>query len=55
MENNKKDNGIIKAIKQNKKYMLCIGTYKDYDNVVNAKKEIEKLGIDCFIVVKKED
>ena len=54
MENNKKDNGIIKAIKQNKKYMLCIGTYKDYDSVVNAKKEMEKKGINCFIV-KKED
>lgn len=36
------------------KYRLCVGSYKEYDNAVNAKKELEKMGIECFIV-KKED
>lgn len=46
-----KEVGTIKAIKQ-QKYMLCFGSYKHYENAVNAKKEFEKMGITCYI--KKE-
>lgn len=36
------------------KYRVCVGSYAEYNNAVNKKKELEKMGIDCFIV-KKED
>lgn len=36
------------------KYRVCVGSFAQYQNAVNKKKELENMGIDCFIV-KKED
>lgn len=35
-------------------YRVCVGSFIEYDNAVNKKKELEAMGINCFIV-KKED
>lgn len=46
---------VIKPIEQvGAKYRLCVGSYSQYQNAVNAKKELEKIGIDCFIIKKEE-
>lgn len=46
---------VIKPITNNKaRYRVCVGSYAEYQNAVKAKKELEKLGVECFIV-KKED
>lgn len=35
-------------------YRVCVGSFAEYNNAVNKKKELENMGIECFIV-KKED
>lgn len=35
-------------------YRVCVGSYKEYNNAVNKKKELEAMGIECFIVKKEE-
>lgn len=46
---------IVKPVEEVKtNYRLCVGSYKEYSNAVNAKKQLAELGIDSFII-KKED
>lgn len=46
---------MTKPIEQvNANYRVCVGSFAEYNNAVNKKKELEKMGIECFII-KKED
>lgn len=45
---------VEKPIESNWKYRVCVGSYSEYQNAVNKKNELKKLGIESFIV-KKED
>ena len=39
----------------NANYRVYAGDYKDYNTAVNVKRDLEKLGIECYIVKKKEE